>query len=53
MMVVPDRLVTKLPSSHLKVKDGLNEEELTYAMKALWWVEQFFKEGALSIKNGI
>ncbi len=22
-------------------------------MKALWWVEQFFKEGSVSIKNGI
>jgi chromosome segregation ATPase len=52
MMVVPDRVVTKSPSLHLQVKDGLNEEELTYAMKALWWVEQFFREGAFSIKNG-
>ncbi|MDQ1002631.1 chromosome segregation ATPase [Neobacillus niacini] len=52
MMVIPDRVVTKLPSLHLQVKEGLNEEELTYAMKALWWVEQFFKEGSFSIKNG-
>ncbi|NWQ42518.1 chromosome segregation protein SMC [Bacillus sp. EB106-08-02-XG196] len=52
MMVIPDRVVTKLPSHHLQVKNGLNEEELTHAMKALWWVEQFFKEGSFSIKNG-
>ncbi|MFP5111686.1 AAA family ATPase [Bacillaceae bacterium C204] len=52
MLVIPDRVVTKLPSLHLQVKEGLNEEELTYAMKALWWVEQFFKPGSFSIKNG-
>jgi chromosome segregation ATPase len=52
MMVVPDRVVTKLPPLHLQVKDGLNEDELTFAMKALWWVEQFFKEGSFSIKKG-
>jgi chromosome segregation ATPase len=52
MKVVPDRVVTKLPSLHLQVKVGLNDEELNYAMKALWWVEQFFKEGSFSIKNG-
>ncbi|MDR7000248.1 AAA family ATPase [Neobacillus niacini] len=52
MMVVPDRVVTKLPSLHLQVKEGLDEEVLTFAMKALWWVEQFFKGSSFSIKNG-
>jgi chromosome segregation ATPase len=52
MTVVPDRSVTKLPSLHLQVKEGLNEEELTYAMKALWWVERFFIKGSFSIKSG-
>ncbi|WHY89240.1 chromosome segregation protein SMC [Neobacillus cucumis] len=52
MTVVPDRVVTKLSSLHLQVKDGLDEEVLTFAMKALWWVEQFFKGSIFSIKNG-
>lgn len=53
MTIVPDRMVTNLPLLHLKVKDDLRENELAHAMKALWWVEQFFKEGTVSIKNGI
>ncbi|WP_251027970.1 MULTISPECIES: chromosome segregation protein SMC [unclassified Bacillus (in: firmicutes)] len=53
MKVVPDRVLTKLPALHLQVKEGLDEEVLTYAMKALWWVEQFFKQGSFSIRNGI
>ncbi|MEC1717677.1 SMC family protein [Schinkia azotoformans] len=53
MTIVPDRSVTKLPELHLKVKERLFENELPYAIKALWWVEQFFKEGAFSIKNGV
>lgn len=53
MTVVPDRMVTSLPALHLKVKDGLMEQELPQAMKALWWVEQFFKDGLFAIKNGV
>lgn len=53
MTVVPDRVITHLPSLHLKVKEGIPEEEQTYAMKALWWVEQFFKDRTFTIKNGI
>ncbi|WP_147532980.1 chromosome segregation protein SMC [Bacillus marasmi] len=53
MAIVPDRMVNHLPTLHLKVRNDLVEKELAFAMKALWWVEQFFKEGAVSIKNGI
>ncbi len=53
MTIVPDRSVTKLPELRLKVKERLFENELPYAIKALWWVEQFFKEGTFSIKNGV
>ncbi|WCK55178.1 AAA family ATPase [Aneurinibacillus sp. Ricciae_BoGa-3] len=52
MKVVPDRLIDSLPALHLKVKEGLPEKELPHAIKALWWVEQFFKDGAFSIKDG-
>ena len=50
--VIPDRMITELPSLHLKVKDGVSEEILPFAMKALWWIEQFFKHELISIKNG-
>ncbi len=53
MTVIPDRVVTGLPSLHLQVKKGIYEEDQPHAMKALWWVAQFFKEGSVSIKNGI
>ncbi|NQF15714.1 chromosome segregation protein SMC [Brevibacillus sp. HB1.3] len=53
MKIVPDRSVTKLPDLHIRVKEGLREEEIPYAIKALWWVEQFFKDEAYSIQNGV
>jgi chromosome segregation ATPase len=53
MKVVPDRSITKIPELHLRVKEGLQEDELPHAIKALWWVEQFFKDGDFSIENGI
>ncbi|WP_411503256.1 chromosome segregation protein SMC [Brevibacillus centrosporus] len=53
MKLVPDRSVTELPDLHCRVKEGLTEEEIPHAMKALWWVEQFFKGDRISIQNGI
>ncbi|MDF2859327.1 MAG: hypothetical protein K0Q87_5178, partial [Neobacillus sp.] len=53
MGVIPNRVVTTLPSLHLQVKEGLNEEGNTFAMKALWWVEQFFKKSSFSINDGV
>lgn len=52
MRIVPDRSITNLPEFHLKVKEGLPEEEIPHAIKALWWVEQFFKDGLITIQNG-
>jgi chromosome segregation protein len=53
MTVIPDRMVTSLSALHLKVKENLPEQDLPQAMKALWWVEQFFKDDLFTIKNGI
>ncbi|MGO0059114.1 AAA family ATPase [Brevibacillus fluminis] len=52
MKIVPDRFVTHLPALHIRVKEGLCEEEIPQAIKALWWVEQFFKDGLFCIQNG-
>ncbi|PLS02454.1 AAA family ATPase [Neobacillus cucumis] len=51
--IIPDRSITKLPILHLEVKDGLPDVDLPFAMKALWWVEQFFNNQEYTIKNDI
>ncbi|CAH8718691.1 AAA family ATPase [Paenibacillus thiaminolyticus] len=51
--VVPDRPVTELPALKLRVKAGLNEKVMPHAMKALWWVGQFFQDGATRIDQGV
>ncbi|MFP3390748.1 AAA family ATPase [Brevibacillus sp. SIMBA_040] len=53
MKIVPDRSITHLPNLHIKVKEGLSEDEIPHAIKALWWVEQFFQEDIFSIQNGV
>lgn len=53
MNVIPDRSVEKLPALHLKVKEELPGEVMPLAIKALWWVEQFFKENPVRIRNGV
>ncbi|MEV3699689.1 AAA family ATPase [Paenibacillus larvae] len=51
--VVPDRSVTELMPLQLRVKEGLDEEVFPHAVKALWWVEQFFKDGDIRIEHGV
>lgn len=51
--LVPDRPVTELPELHLRVKVGLKEEVMPHAMKALWWVDQFFKGESVQIESGV
>ncbi|GED67957.1 hypothetical protein BRE01_16590 [Brevibacillus reuszeri] len=53
MKIVPDRSITHLTNLHIKVKEGLSEDEIPHAIKALWWVEQFFRENIFSIQNGV
>lgn len=51
--VVPDRPVTELPALNLRVKAGLNEKVIPHAMKALWWIGQFFQDGTARIDHGV
>ncbi|HJV16805.1 MAG TPA: chromosome segregation protein SMC, partial [Bacillales bacterium] len=53
METVPDRSVDALPELHLKIREGMKDEDLPHAMKALWWVGQFFQNGPSKIQNGI
>lgn len=41
--LIPEKTIMHLPDKHLKVKDHLDERFYPYAIKALWWVESFFK----------
>ncbi|QQZ08503.1 AAA family ATPase [Heyndrickxia vini] len=50
--LIPDKTIMQLPDKHLKVKDNLDERLYPYAIKALWWVESFFKEEKPLIVNG-
>lgn len=50
--VVPDRSVTELEDLQLQVKSDLPEAVIPHAIKALWWVEQFFQAGEVSIEQG-
>ncbi|MEK5499363.1 chromosome segregation protein SMC [Bacillus sp. FSL M8-0077] len=52
MNIVPDRSMTSLPALHLKVKESVRDEFIPHAIKALWWIEQFFKHKTIHIKNG-
>ncbi|MBT2765386.1 AAA family ATPase [Paenibacillus sp. ISL-20] len=51
--VVPDRSVTELPELQLQVKGELSQETFPYAVKALWWIEQFFTGDELQIRQGM
>lgn len=53
MGIVPEHMVDHLPKQHLKVKDSVNDEEFPLALKALWWVGQFFKSDTFHIEKGI
>ncbi|MCA0149712.1 AAA family ATPase [Rossellomorea vietnamensis] len=52
MRIVPHRSIETLPALHLKIKDDLESEDLPHAMKALWWIEQFFNKGPIYIQHG-
>ncbi|MFF2447912.1 chromosome segregation protein SMC [Neobacillus sp. NPDC058068] len=52
METVPDRSVDVLPELHLKIKEDIKDEDIPHALKALWWVGQFFKNGPFKILNG-
>ncbi|MCM3439352.1 chromosome segregation protein SMC [Metabacillus halosaccharovorans] len=52
MDIVPYRSIDALPELHLKIKEAIKTEDIPHAIKALWWVEQFFKNGPIKIQNG-
>jgi hypothetical protein len=53
MNIVPKRSIAAVHELHLKIKNGLKEEDLSHALKAIWWVSQFFTNGLSKIQNGL
>ena len=51
--VVPERVTTSLPAQKLVVRKGLSETEQNFAVKALWWVQQFFALQTPKIESGL
>lgn len=51
--VVPERVTTSLPAQKLFVRKGLSETEQNFAVKALWWVQQFFAMQAPKVESGL
>lgn len=51
--IVPDRLITSIPSLKLEMRPNLNEKQQNFATKVLWWIEQFFKNNSPYIEQGI
>lgn len=40
--IIPDRSVTEIQTLQIRVKNGIEDDVFPHAVKALWWVEQFF-----------
>lgn len=53
MNIVPERWRDNIPDIHLKVKTNIAEDKYNHAVKALFWVGQFFKDKEPAIDNGL
>jgi len=53
MKIIPEKYVDALPELHLRVKEQLSAELQPQAIKALWWLQQFFWEKEFRIENGV
>ncbi|MCM3741507.1 AAA family ATPase [Oceanobacillus luteolus] len=53
MEIIPDRWRDHLPEIHLKVKNNIAENKYNHAVKALFWIGQFFKDNEPRIGNEI
>lgn len=52
METIPGHSVDALPGLHLKIKEDVKDEDIPHAIKALWWVGAFFKDGSFKVQNG-
>lgn len=51
--IVPDRSFTDNQILQMQVKKGISEDIFPHAVKALWWVEQFYQAEETRIENGM
>lgn len=52
-LVIPTESVITLPSHQLKIRDHFDENLVSLAMKALWWVKQFFNGEQPTIQHKV
>ncbi|WP_369900881.1 hypothetical protein [Bacillus manliponensis] len=52
-LIIPTESVVSLPQYQLKIKDSLSDELVPVALKALWWVKQFFTGEYPSIERNV
>lgn len=50
--IVPEKTIMHLPDKHLQIKGQMEERLYPLALKALWWVDSFFKEENPKIIHG-
>lgn len=51
--IIPDRFVTEIQTLQIRVKNGIGDDIFPHAVKALWWVEQFFLVSETRIENDV
>ncbi|ETT65475.1 SMC domain-containing protein [Paenibacillus sp. FSL R7-277] len=51
--IVPDRSVTDIQELQIHVKKGISDDVFPHAVKALWWVEQFYQAGEIRVENSL
>ncbi|AJS57630.1 AAA family ATPase [Paenibacillus sp. IHBB 10380] len=51
--IIPDRSVTEIQTLQIRVKKGIGDDVFPHAVKALWWVKQFFLAGEIRIENDV
>lgn len=50
--IIPEKSLMHLPDMHLQVKEHLEERLYPFAIKALWWVDSFFRKENPKIVDG-
>ena len=53
MNIIPEMYVIEIPELQVRVREQLSAELQPQAIKALWWLQQFFQKKDVYIKDGV
>ncbi|MBD3109273.1 AAA family ATPase [Bacillus sp. AGMB 02131] len=53
MNIIPEMYVNEIPELQVRVREQLSAELQPQALKALWWLQQFFHEKEVYIKDDV